>query len=333
MRLGLIRHAEGEDSEPRIVRIHRLLQELVRRGLHDDLAARQRTIMGVVGLQAESLKKSGRRVDSRWEVEAFDALAWLWCDTNKSCAAWLLTIAANCWFQLNKWNRAKPLLAEAFKICKSQAAEIPEEFAVALTNFAALLQTTHQYDEAESLYRQALAIEEKMSNCDPVQMARTLDNLGLLLIRSNRLNDAEPLIRRALDILDQNRGPGDLQRADVLNTMAQLLCNQGRADQAEQLERESLAIHGRNLDPTHPTIADDLCTLAVTLRALGRSSEAEQLLRQSLAIDEKNSGSEHPNMGLRLNNLAIAVTQKWVLPKERPESAPVDSKVVLPKVP
>jgi len=26
-----------------------------------------------------------------------------------------------------------------------------------------------------------------------------------------------------------------------------------------------------------------------------------------------------------------AVTQKWVLPKERPENAPVDSKVVLPK--
>ena len=30
---------------------------------------------------------------------------------------------------------------------------------------------------------------------------------------------------------------------------------------------------------------------------------------------------------------AGAVTQKWVLPKERPENAPVDSKVVLPKVP
>lgn len=59
MRLGLIRHAEGEDSEPRILRIHRLLQELVRRGLHDDLAVRQRTIMGVVGLRAESLKKAG----------------------------------------------------------------------------------------------------------------------------------------------------------------------------------------------------------------------------------------------------------------------------------
>jgi ribosomal protein L1 len=29
----------------------------------------------------------------------------------------------------------------------------------------------------------------------------------------------------------------------------------------------------------------------------------------------------------------VAVTQKWVLPKERPENAPVDSKVVLPKVP
>jgi len=31
--------------------------------------------------------------------------------------------------------------------------------------------------------------------------------------------------------------------------------------------------------------------------------------------------------------LGHAVTQKWVLPKERPESAPVDSKVVLPKAP
>ena len=33
------------------------------------------------------------------------------------------------------------------------------------------------------------------------------------------------------------------------------------------------------------------------------------------------------------NTLFAAVTQKWVLPKERPENAPVDSKVVLPKVP
>jgi len=31
--------------------------------------------------------------------------------------------------------------------------------------------------------------------------------------------------------------------------------------------------------------------------------------------------------------LTAAVTQKGVLPKERPESAPVDSKVVLPKAP
>jgi len=74
-----------------------------------------------------------------------------------------------------------------------------------------------------------------------------------------------------------------------------------------------------------------------TRLTLGYSKKFEYLIHSiNLMVFHFNFvhiNAAHKQTPAQAAGLASAVTQKWVLPKERPENAPVDSKVVLPKAP
>jgi hypothetical protein len=59
---------------------------------------------------------------------------------------------------------------------------------------------------------------------------------------------------------------------------------------------------------------------------------AKRVAERGVLVEDAKCAVKYADEEKRLQP-GHAVTQKWVLPKERPESAPVDSKVVLPKAP
>lgn len=305
-RLALLSRSEGDAANSRIVRVHRLVQDLVRRDLDEaTIAERQQALQTLIEERVGVLEQTTSWQDARWELEPLDALADLWAETCHERASWLLSHTGHWWNNLAEWTRAEPQMRRALAIDEqSYGAEHPE-VARALNNLAALLQATNRLAEAESLMRRGLKIEEKSRGVDHPLVAVQLNNLAGLLQATNRLAEAEPLMRRGLLIEEKTRGVDHPFVAIQLNNLAQLLQATNRLAEAEPLMRRALCIDEQSYGADHPLVAIRLNNLALLLDATSRLAEAEPLVRRALTIDEQYYGTEHPAVAGDLNNLAL----------------------------
>ena len=203
-----------------------------------------------------------------------------------------------------QYGRAERLMRAALAIGERSLRLDHPEVATRLNNLASLLQATNRLAEAEPMYRRALAIDEASLGPDHPEVATDLNNLAGLLQATNRLAEAEPMYRRALAIDEASLGPDHPEVATRLNNLAALLRATNRLAEAEPMFRRALAIDEASLGPDHPTVASRLNNLAGLLWATNRLAEAEPMYRRALAIDEASLGPDHPNVAIRLNNLA-----------------------------
>jgi tetratricopeptide (TPR) repeat protein len=294
-----------EQKQPRVVRVHRLLQELMLSDRSEtELTALQPAVDALIRERDAALRKVTNWLEARWELEPLTALALLWDGREHRGAAWLLSQTGQRWHDLAEWNRAEPLMRRALAIDEKTYGPDHPNVAIHLNNLAQLLQATNRLAEAEPLMRRALAIDEKSYGPDHPDVARDLNNLARLLQDTNRLAESEPLMRRALAIDERSYGPDHPNVASALNNLAQLLQATNRLTEAEPLMRRALAIDEKSYGPDHPEVATDLNNLAQLLKATNRLAEAEPLMRRALAIDEKSYGPDHPNVASALNNLA-----------------------------
>ena len=308
--LALFSRADGEGHSPRVVRVHRLVQDLVLRAIPEQHASwRQQAIENLVRQRDAALQETTRWQENRWEIEPLDALAGLWADSHRSHAAWLLNQVGDRWHSLAEWTRAEPLLRRALAIYQDRGTANDPAMANCLDSLAQVLQATNRLAEAEPLYRQALAIDEQSLGPEHPTVARDLNNLALLLKTTNRMDEAESLMRGALLIVEQHFGPDDPKVAIRLNNLAMLLQTANRLDEAEPLYRRALAINETAFPPDHPVVGLGLSHVAHLLQAKKCFAEAERLMRRALVIDEQSYGPDHPNVARNLNNLATLLRE------------------------
>jgi tetratricopeptide (TPR) repeat protein len=309
-----------EDAQPRVVRVHRLVQQLV---LHEEKkrrklilnwvrrllrmperAAHQQAVDALITERDATLEKTIDWVKARWELEPLTALAGLWDESNNPRAAWLLNQMGTRWLALAEWGQAEPLMRRALEIDERSYGPEHPKVAIRLNNLAQLLQATNRLAEAEPLMRRALAIDERSYGPEHPNVATDLNNLAQMLQATNRLAEAEPFLRRVIAIFEKNDPETQPNYAGALNNLATLLQATNRLAEAEPLMRRALEIDERSYGPEHPDVARDLNNLAQLLQATNRLAEAEPLMRRALEIDERSYGPEHPKVAIRLNNLA-----------------------------
>ncbi len=277
---------ETTASDGRVVRVHRLVQELVRTDCGQaNLANRQLAVSQFIIQRAEALKKETHWQEARWEVEPLHGVAELWADTGHERASWLCNSVGNRWYSLAEWSLAEPLLMRALAINeKSYGSEHPD-VARALNNLAQLLQDTNRLSEAEPLMKRVVTIFEKSYGPDHPNVASALSNLAALLQATNRLSEAEPLMNRALAIDEKSYGPEHPNVAIRLNNLAQLLQDTNRLSEAEPLMRRALRIFLRSLGPQHPSTRKVRANYAGILEAMGRTEEQIQATIRQIAPD------------------------------------------------
>ena len=305
--LRLFQPGDAVDAEGNllIVRVHRLVQDLIRqKSGAEDLAAREMAVLALIASRATTLESTTEWLPVRWELDPLSALARQWEEKNHPGAASLMNSVAQCWHALAEWGKAESLMRSALEIDERSFGPDHPNVAAELNNLAQLLQATNRLAEAEPLMRRALEIGERSYGPDHPNVATALNNLGQLLQDTNRLAEAEPLIRRALAIDETTCGSVHSDVARSLNNLAALLQATNRLAEAEQLYRRVITINETTLGEDHPNVATALNNLAQLLKSTKRLAEAEPLMRRVLTIDEQSFGMDHPEVATALNNLA-----------------------------
>lgn len=253
-------------SDARFFEVHRLVQEVTRRGLRQE----------------------------RGNAALVEALRWV-------NAAFVGDPE-----DVRDWPVLDPLTAHARAVAeRADRAGIADPSARLFNQVGLLFQAKAAYTEAEQLMRRALAISEVRLDADHPTIASRCNNLAVLLHDMNRLAEAEQLVCRAL-IIDEARGAVGLPDvARDLNNLAQLCQDTNRPAEAEKLMRSALEINEKLFPAGHRYVARDLANLAVLLMETGREAEAEPLILKALAIDEARFPAGRLDVARNLNNLAL----------------------------
>ncbi len=305
LRLALLTRVDEETTAQRQVRVHRLVQELVRKNLTaDQRSVTELTIEQVVQSRASAIQDTTNWQETRWELEPLDALARIWDETGNRRAAWLLDQVGLRWHELAAWSRAEPLKRRTLAIYEEKCGKEHAYVGTALNNLAQLLQATNRLSEAESQFRRALAIYEVSYGENHPYVSTVLNNLAQVLQSANRLIEAETYFRRALQISEDHYGANKPEVSGLLNNLAQLLQATNRLDEAGDLYQRALAIDEAAFGLNHPRVAAIVSNLAELCRGTNRLPEAEALYRRALAIDEAAYGPDHPRVASLLCNLA-----------------------------
>jgi len=309
--LRLLQVIEWNDDglTPRLCRMHRLIQTVVKQRVGGDLSALDNDVMEMVKGRAEFLEEGWLDWNNRWEIHPLSAYAWQAIEAGAVEAPYLVSIAARCLQELVDYARAEPLFRSALEISIQSFGGDHTYTSAALGNLALLLKVTNKMREAEPLFRRALAISEESYGPNHPEVATTLINLALLLKDTNRLVEAEHLFRRALAILEENYEPNHPNVAITLNGLALLLNDTNRLVEAEPLFRHALAIDEENYGSNHPEVAAVLNNLALLLQNTNRLMEAEPLFRRALDIWEEYYGEVHPHVASALGNLGTLLAR------------------------
>lgn len=302
-KLSLISRTKKDTPEPRIFRVHRLVQELVFTRLSEETATSFLfKIIDLVSERSNELQKVTQWVNAKWELKPLTSVVNLLADNKYGDAVTLLNQLGNFWCAVAEWSEAELLYRRALAHSEHILGYDHPDVAISLANLATLLVDTGRFAEAEPLYRHVLDVIERDAEHNHSAIAVGLNNFAELLRLANRFSEAEPLYRRALEIIEQSADLDDLYMAGTIQNLALLLTATNRFTEAESLYRRALDIIEQNVEPDHPSLAKALDNLAQLFMKTNRLAEAEQLCQRALEIFEKTLGSEHHNVA---NNLKL----------------------------
>jgi tetratricopeptide (TPR) repeat protein len=303
--LTLFIRPDTESSEPRLLTIHRVIQDRVRCQMTPaDLAERQAAVVVLAFARSEELEKHWHEPDWQWEIAPLVALTDQLLDRADKEAPRLVKWISQWLALFDTSSQPERLLRRSLIQQEADLNTEPTETAITLSNLGLVLYARGRLEEVERLMRKALAIDEEHREPTHEFIAIRLNNLALLLQATNRLVEAEPLLWRALAIHEKSNTPDHPKVASVLNNLALLLKTTNRLGEAEPLLRRALAIVETRYGPDHPAVARCLNNLAAFLEDSNRLTDAESLYRRALAIVEQSFGLHHPEVATRLNNLA-----------------------------
>ena len=144
--------------------------------------------------------------------------------------------------QLGVYDKAEPLLRQAYELRRRILGDNHPDVAASLDSLGTVIRLDGRYTEAEPFFRRALAIRLKALGPQNENTAITMANLGECLYLEDKYSESESLLRKALAIERQLNSPAG---SGCRNYLALVLQARGDYGEAAELLREAVEI-GRN---------------------------------------------------------------------------------------
>ncbi len=310
LRLALFSRVDGEASEPNLLRMHRLVGEMVRSNDHDaenhinclTTLARERCAF----LEEESLAGN-----NRWEVEPLSALAHLLLDEKVwDHGPWIAKKVAMQWKEIGKYNDAANLLRREIEVLETILGADDLITITEVTNLGLVLYLIGDWVGAELLYQRAYEASDRLLGPEHPITITTMNNMAELMAAKGDYDNAEQLFRCAMGYSEQAFGPEHRDTLMVAFNIAGILDSKGDLDNAKELYENVLEVRKRVLGFEHSDTLSTMNNLAFVLVRIGDDANAELLHHQTLEIRERVLGSDHPDTLSSVNNLAGILEKK-----------------------
>jgi tetratricopeptide (TPR) repeat protein len=204
--------------------------------------------------------------------------------------------------------------APILRSCLAQQEANPDtkltHLGVTLNDLGHALFQSGQYPAAEGQMRRALEIDERIVPTDEHRVSIRCNNLGSCLKSEGKLAEAEALLRRALELAERVLPADAPHRLICVNNLAGLLDRKGDHAAAAALHRRNLENSERALGLDHPLTLMAASNLAVALFNSGDSAAAEPLYQRALEGRERVLGLDHPETLLSLYCMALLLKHK-----------------------
>jgi len=307
-------------SESKTISMHRLVQAVVKDGLHEQELQHWLThVIEVLNAAFPEAKPETWGQCQRFvpHILACVPLTEGWERPHPALAS-LLHKAACYLYDQAHYAEAEPLFQRACHSWEQALGPDHPQVAQSLHNLAELYLEQGRYEEAEPLFHRAWRVWEQALGPDHPQVARLLYGLAVLFSKQGQYEEAEPLFPRAWRIWEQAFGPDHPQVAYLLHYLAELFLEQGKYEQAEPFYQRALHIWEQTLGLQCPEAASSLNGLANLYRERGRYSEAEQFYQRALDMRERQLGLEHPDTAETWHDFAVLQSLRGNLAQAEP---------------
>ena len=298
------------DSRSQVVKVHRLVQEIVRTKearLTEVLDERLGRWIRDRLLSVSQPSYWGMR-ESDWEVDGMVALASLWLSRPDGLGVEIAAGISRALIGQNRSVQAFDLLQQVLPLSEEQFGRDHPVTATCLNNTSDILGEMKQFERAESYAREALSIDRRHFAEPHWRVARDLNNLGLLFQAQDRVDDAADFYNEALSVITQCELSDPLnsaQDAIIRLDIADLDRQRGLLDESLVGFRSALAALKNSLGETHPYVAATMNNIAVTQHDAGYFEEAEESYRMAIQGYETRFGPNDLRVATTLHHYGI----------------------------
>jgi serine/threonine-protein kinase len=217
--------------------------------------------------------------------------------------ATLLDAIGTVYRNLGYYDRAEPLLRQAFKIRREVLGPDDPALAESLTHLGSVLSLKTDFDAARPLLQWAIDLRRSSLGANHPALAESLYEMGRLQSDSGDLEEAERLYREAIRIIEATTGD-EAELTRLITHLGVVLGEKGDWPGTEAMYREVLKMRRHRYGNDHALVGESLSDLGAILGMQGKYDEAEPLLREALDVHRRNLEPGHPTVVEGLNNLA-----------------------------
>ena len=309
LRLFQATDVRDADGQPRVVRVHRLVQELVRLRIAHSFRLRQQPLVEFVLGRSRLLWDTWVTPSNRWEIDPVCACAWLWMAEALPLSESISYNISRAIEQLGHLVEAKQLNERALELREKQLVTDDKGMVQTLTNLGNIKMHLGNLQEAKRLMTKALDIYQTRPPNDQTDVSNIYSLMSEIELNLGNTVSARDLTLKCLEIEERLLPPNDPTLAVRYSNLGGYYSILGDLSKAKHFCERAVCIGEANLPQELPQMALSYNALAIIEQRLGNLIEAERFMRRSMEIRKNVYGEKHTMTANGMSGLSSILLQ------------------------
>ncbi|UXX80285.1 CHAT domain-containing protein [Reichenbachiella carrageenanivorans] len=205
---------------------------------------------------------------------------------------------------LNRLNEAGALYEEIKPYYDDLSATAEMQYANFLGNYAAYLQASGDFNQAEAMLLKSIATKQRLFGAESPSYLSSYENLGILYLTTGKYSKSKEVLDEVYQLKSNTPETDDVAFAYTLTNLGLINRALGHFGEAEAYFLEALQKYENTLGTDHIYYANTSNELGTLYIKMGNTKAARMKIETALASFEKTHGKYHIDYISALENLA-----------------------------